>query len=649
MAKNQKDLVGKSGAGGNNHPQGKNYIMAIAINDYSHSPKLTNCVKDANDFIDTLVERYQFQKENVFKLYDKKATRKNIFKKFKDLRKVLTKEDNLVIYYSGHGENEDNVGYWIPIDGKDGEEWNYFSVHDLLTRLNVLDCFHIFLIVDACFSGALFERNKSGKKGGTFSKPSRWGLTASDSTETASDGKVGANSPFAKKLIGKLKTSQTSLSIIELSDFVIKEVVAVTDGNQTPVYEPLSVRGHKNGGQYIFKLKIQNEDVFWESCLKENKIESFLNYLDNFGSGQYVEEAEWQIALIKNDIKSYNKYLKKYSGGGHKNEAVVKIRILEGKEKWQEVENSGTISAYWDYIFKFPEGDYVEEARSRIDQMMVSVEEEPRVTPTGNNNSSSQNTPPIYGTPMPMRPDYEMIRVDGGSFTMGDENHSTERPTHKVTIDAFEIGKYPVTFALFDRYCEEEKKATPAFRAESRGDYPVIKVNWFDAIGFANWLSRQEGLSPVYDISGTGRRMRATARWYEDGFRLPTEAEWEFAARGGSETQGFYFPGGNNLSQLGWYNQNSNRKLHKVGLKQFNELEINDLGGNTFEWCWNWYTKYKRDTLNNPKGPASGSSRVIRGGSWKSSQELCRSSARGSINPYEKKDNIGFRLVRSLR
>ncbi|NUM70718.1 MAG: SUMF1/EgtB/PvdO family nonheme iron enzyme, partial [Ignavibacteriaceae bacterium] len=196
----------------------------------------------------------------------------------------------------------------------------------------------------------------------------------------------------------------------------------------------------------------------------------------------------------------------------------------------------------------------------------------------------------------------EFILVKGGIFFMGsDHSQDEEKPLHRVVLDDFYICRNPVTQALWE-------KITGSNPSKFNGDFklPVEKVTWFDAVNFCNLLSEHEGLKKVYSNEGKVFRMDTGA----DGYRLPTEAEWEFAARGGSLSRNFLLSGSNNPYDVAWFRDNADGKTHPVCQKSPNELGIFDMSGNVLEWCWDWFGGYDIQKEINPYGPASGSSRI---------------------------------------
>ena len=219
----------------------------------------------------------------------------------------------------------------------------------------------------------------------------------------------------------------------------------------------------------------------------------------------------------------------------------------------------------------------------------------------------------------------DMVRVEAGTFTMGataemEEPWDYEKPAHQVTLtNDYYIGKYEVTQALWHTVMGKNP-------SDFKGDnLPVEKVSWKDCQKFLSKLNRITGKT----------------------FRLPTEAEWEYAARGGNKSRGYQYSGSNNLSDVAWYTANSGSKTHAVGTKQPNELGIYDMTGNVWEWCQDWYGKYSSSSQVNPTGANSGSGRVRRGGSWSSNARGCRSSYRASRTPDYRYGNLGLRLVLS--
>ena len=231
------------------------------------------------------------------------------------------------------------------------------------------------------------------------------------------------------------------------------------------------------------------------------------------------------------------------------------------------------------------------------------------------------------------------------------EHGEDDEKKHPVTVSDFYIGKYEVTFDEYDIFCDATKKSKPSDEGWGRGRRPVMCVNWFDAVAYCNWLSEQAGIQKAYDsknydvlLDKNGNPTTDTTKVV--GYRLPTEAEWEYAARGGNRSHGYTYSGSDNIDEVAWYRGNSGGHTHWVGTKAPNELGIYDMSGDMWEWCHDWYkTKYyKVSPQNNPQGPSSGSDRVLRGGSWGRGAGSCRVAYRVSTLPDIL--GYGFRVAR---
>jgi len=213
----------------------------------------------------------------------------------------------------------------------------------------------------------------------------------------------------------------------------------------------------------------------------------------------------------------------------------------------------------------------------------------------------------------------EMIFVEGGTFQMGSSSgESDEKPVHSVTLSGFNIGKYEVTQAQWNAVMGSNPS-----NFSGCDNCPVENVSWNDVQQYITKLNSQ-----------TGRN-----------YRLPTEAEWEFSARGGKSSKGFIYSGSNDLNAVAWSSNNSGSKTHAAGGKQANELGIYDMTGNVWEWCSDWYGTYNSYSETNPTGASSGQSRVLRGGSWLCNADYCRAADRFRINPDGRYYRDGFRLV----
>lgn len=346
------------------------------------------------------------------------------------------------------------------------------------------------------------------------------------------------------------------------------------------------------------------------------------------------------ISLAKSRIKS-------------RDAAVVKERQLQqaAEEKadndaFEIAVAANTRAAYAAYLKKFPAGRHAAEAKKMM--------------------------PPLKGSTVEA-PD-NFIRIPGGKFEMGDVMGDKENSTetiHQVTVSPFYMAPYEITFDEYDRYCEDTNTSKPNDNGWGRGNLPVISVSWYNAIAYCNWLSIKKGLKPVYNIDKNIKdpnnsnkddalKWTITADWSATGYRLPTEAEWEYAAR--QCGQKLRFGNGKDIADPKEINFNDStnhkksyslafdvyrKKSSPIGSFKPNSLGLFDMSGNVFEWCWDWYGNYQTTEQTDPRGSSSGSFRVLKGGSWHSTPSITRVSSRLAEAAHKSFSNVGIRLVRS--
>jgi formylglycine-generating enzyme len=285
--------------------------------------------------------------------------------------------------------------------------------------------------------------------------------------------------------------------------------------------------------------------------------------------------------------------------------------------------------------------------------------EKPTFVPIGPNRTNRTNRPnrkmPYYTQSLPDSPlHFRMVQVPGGTYQMGSPDDDpdafgSEKPAHPVRLDGFWLGECAVTQALWEAVLGNN----PAhFKGAQR---PVEQVSWLDAAVFCNALSHQTGCTPVYRTpdgqqpygwDGQGWSLPNEGTPCRDleasGYRLPTEAEWEYAAKAG---QDYRYAGADLLDQVGWYSSNSDGETHEVGLLLPNAWGLYDLSGNVWEWCDDWWGDYSLKAQENPRGPAKGASRVLRGGLWGSRPPYCRPASRHGGEPGRRGIYVGFRLA----
>jgi len=254
-----------------------------------------------------------------------------------------------------------------------------------------------------------------------------------------------------------------------------------------------------------------------------------------------------------------------------------------------------------------------------------------------NSSNTNTNTTPRHQdfTETAFGLNMRMIYVEGGTFTMGctseqgGDCYSNESPNRRTTVSSFYMGMLEVTQSQWEKVMgtsvyQQRNKANPELPMCGTGaDYPMYFVSWEEAKEFCRRLSQQTGKT----------------------YRLPTEAEWEYAARGGKKAEGTKYSGSNYLGSVAWYGENSNSWTHPCGTKQANALGIYDMSGNVDEWCEDWYGSYLSYDTNNPKGASTGQYRVLRGGNWYDFAASCRVTSRGSSTPGSRNYYNGIRVV----
>jgi len=233
----------------------------------------------------------------------------------------------------------------------------------------------------------------------------------------------------------------------------------------------------------------------------------------------------------------------------------------------------------------------------------------------------------------------EMVLVKGGTFKMGSNSgEADEKPVHSVTLSDFYIGKYEVTVAQYKEYCTENGKKLPpdpkpewyeeyknASKWIWKDDYPIVNISWKDALDYCTWLAKKTG----------------------QNYTLPTEAQWEYAARGGNKSGNYKYSGSESINKVAWYDETTLEKGPKsVGTLKPNELGIYDMSGNAWEWCKDFFGRYPSEAQKDPQGPASSPYKVIRGGSWYYVAHLARVTARDGPYPHYTNYNYGFRVAR---
>ena len=422
----------------------------------------------------------------------------------------------------------------------------------------------------------------------------------------------------------------------------------------------------KNAAEALARIEELEEKRAWEKAKKRDIIFSYRNFLIRFPDGIYKEEARKAIRKLEEQLsKPPVVYSTPAPPPKEEPKPTPKPKVEPKKgptrkepEKIPSAKPKQATTSTSSPTFIQEHGKKVFAGIGITLVLMILINVLPNL---GSRSSETTDNTVLQDTdnkeanmselPEPRDPgiDFDDLQfVKGGTFKMGSTEQDDEQLVHSVTLSDFYIGKTEVTFEEYDKYCEAEGKTKPKDRGWGRGKRPVIYVDWYDAIEYCNWLSGQNRLEAVYQIdkgkkdsnnsnSSDDKKWTISINWNANGYRLPTEAEWEYAARsqGGNDK----WAGTSSESSLATYgNYYEGDKKGKdgyqytapVGSFQANNLGLHDMSGNVWEWCWDWYDEnyYKNSPKADPKGPELGSYRVLRGGSWFNFPAILRCSDR---------------------
>lgn len=654
------------------------YLFYIGIDEYAHLDPLKNAVKDAEAVAAKLTEHFDCQIPDFAQpLMNQEATRSSISSRFRNLARNFKKNeyrDNLIIYFAGHGIWDDDLetGYWALHQAKEDDSASYFSNSDLVTAIKAIKSHHTLIISDSCFAGSLIETSarRSNRK---ETMRSRYVLASGLKDETVSDGTD--HSPFASSILTFLDEKRgKSFKVGELESHIEQEFKR-KKLKQVPIFAPLSLSDNEHGELWLHP----SYDVVAEldRLVKKGDLHQLESFIDSksdllrqngkLSEGrQHLEELFWKNTKTKGDGHAFLDYLERFRRvrNNHSNEAIDSLRVwLKNQEEhWKEAQEDVA-----DLEHQLEKAQKAKKAaakgiahRQKIEQDLKKAKEELSTVQSSlsaktteveklsqsildltserdswqqkaenpENQHAPSNSPKIqFGKPLPTFdfPVPEMVFVKGDIFLMGSLNGGdNEKPVHEVELSDYYIGKYPVTQREWNTIMGADNNPS-----EFKGDdLPVENVSWNDCQDFIRILNRKT----------------------EMNFRLPTEAEWEFAARGGVKSERFIYSGSNDLDEVGWFSGNSGTKTHPVGKKRANELGLYDMSGNVWEWCQDsysaeYYEKLKQEGhATNPEGPDSGGGRVFRGGGWLYNPGYCRVSSRYGDVPEFRSYYQGFRL-----
>jgi len=577
------------------------HALVIGVSDYTEGWQDLYGVKNDISCVKSALEKQDF---NVVVVENPTSVAlKNAFDDFiSKYGRVL--DNRLLIYFSGHGHTlktgwGGDMGYIVPSDAPDPNinpdvfKDKAIDMETMEVYAKKIDSKHALFMFDCCFSGSVFSMSKAAPAFISYKtrEPVRQFITAGTAEEEVPDKSI-----FCREFVEALNgpgdiNGDGYLTGSELGEYLQTKVINYSEEAQHPQYGKIR-NPNLDKGDFVFVLENQPA-----AAGNQNSIKISEEPVISLSSGNIELSCEISGALFmdstfyRNVSKGTRVTLSDVASGMH----TLKI---EGAEPWQDT---------------------------------VLVAE--NITSVVNAKSTKPNIRNYEWEPV-------MVLVKGGSFTMGCSIEQTdcsndEKPARQVTVSDFFIGKYEVTQSLW-----REVMGTNPSNFGNCDNCPVEKVSWENAQEFIKKINLRTGKN----------------------YRLPSEAEWEYAARGGNESKGYKYAGSNNLVDVGWFWANSgdtylsgswdsdrimknNCKTHPVGQHKANELGLFDMSGNVWEWCSDWYGSYKSSSPTDPQGLSSGSTRVLRGGSWFNFPEDCRVSYRYCFNPLGRGGDYGFRLV----
>ncbi len=586
------------------HPPrtGKDLAVFFAVEKYQNSSltNLQNPVKNARAIAAELHNRFGFDT-----LVLVNPTQARVIAQLNELTRLYATnadghhpaDGQLFLFFSGHGMSEDENGYFLPADADPAQPWAKGIAYEIWRpKIDRINCRHILVAIDACYS-VRFDPDWKNRPDGQFKRP------------------------------GELTDAQKALANYEQ---YTARVFFTSDNKEdkTPDrsnFARMLLDGLRNApardgfltSSQLFANHVQGATPTPRagSFGSDEPGSAFLFYEKNTAPATPVDpdEATWRSAERQNTPEAYAYYLEAYPQGRFRAQAL-------DERAWGLAVRQNTPAAYQIYLDTNPIGRHRPEATSKA----------PTPSPLERGPGGE-----AWGSLRPA----DFVPVKGGTFNMGctseqQDCNDNEKPVHQVTLSDFYIGKYEVTQKQWRMVMGSDP---PELYNTGCDDCPVERISWDDV---------QEFLQKLNQSLPAGQKP----------YRLPTEAEWEYAARGGAQSKNYQYAGSNTLDDVGWYISNysggningATQTTCPVGQKTANELGLYDMSGNVWEWCCDWYGDYVSSPQINPTGPLSGSYRVMRGGSWMDYPYYCRVALRYTREPGNRNGNIGFRLARSL-
>jgi formylglycine-generating enzyme required for sulfatase activity len=593
----------------------RRYALIIGNAEYQNIKPLINPVNDATD-IAAKLRQLGYQVE--LKLNAKNVDMGRAISDY--IRRLASSNDNEgFFWYAGHGVELEGENYLLPVDVDTEDDtavkYSSYPLNRLIesfdksahNKVNVV-------VIDACRENPFRNTGATGNR--TFSR----GLTVVEhlpqdlfimystaAGDVAADGAQGKrNSPFAEAFLKHIATNEPFFAV---ASKITRETLTLTGQKQRPFQSGSIISDPYYSLNPAGVTPPQPAPAVTPPQIPRNVragtpgTDSVTLTWDSAGSGV-----------------SYRAY---YNTQNNPSSAMAMSNLATGTSMNITGMESGTSYYFWVSTVK----DGQESGKSPVVTVLTAAAVPVNPTP---------NVPS------------DMVRIQGGTFMMGspasEASRESDEAPHQVTVSGFYLGKYEVT----QKEYQALMGTNPSY---FKGDnLPVEKVSWYDAVNYCNARSRSEGLTPAYTVSGTNVTWTRSA----NGYRLPTEAEWEYACRAGTTTP--FSTGGNITTNQSNYNGNNpyngnakgtyREKTTAVGSFAANAWGLYDMHGNVWEWCWDWYGAYPSGAQTDPMGASSGALRVTRGGSWIVNGQYLRSAYRNSYYPSNSYSYLGFRLLR---
>lgn len=619
-------VKGKKGAASAPISNTKYYALIIGNNNYKNLPKLKTAVTDATEVERILKEHYSFETKLLLD-----ATRKEILSSINDYRKKLGQNDNFLIYYAGHGEFEKISGkaYWLPVDAQKDDPVDWIMADDITSNIKRIASRHILVVSDSCYSGTLTRavttdlttkgsREEFVKK--MMERPSRT-LMASGGNEPVADEGSGGHSVFAAAILDALEDADKNVFTAEEMFHSRVKVVVAGKSEQVPEYNDIRNSGHE-GGDFVFQhsrpVKGTESEASAGSGLKPEPAIDLSLQPEPLVPVKEPKDIDFSLEELE------KKRLEREKQMGIKSEKTLldtrtqKMKtafnkVMEYEKKKINPEDKAEAWKYFKDTFNednpySQEDDAMRQKAKEQTEHWLAMAKRPK----GGAGKGVEG----------------MVFVKGGCFEMGDtsgEGESYEKPSHAVCLADFYIAEAEVTQAEW----QDIMGNNPSYFKDCAA-CPVENISWNDIQEYIKKLNEKTGKN----------------------YRLPTEAEWEYAARSGGKKEKWAGTGAESeLGEYAWYGNNSEKKTHPVKQKKPNGLGLYDMSGNVWEWVSDWYDGryYESSPKNNPNGPSSGSEHALRGGSWLDNPKRFRLTSRSWHYPVYRDNHFGFRLASSAR